>query len=599
MTNTRALSIAAAGAALILTTVVMPPTAAHPDHATPGDTGAGDPYFPLDGNGGYDVADYDLGLRYDPATDELRGRATIEARATQSLSRFNLDLVGLTVRQIRVNGEPARWTRTDHELTITPRHTLRDHRKFTVSVTYDGVPQMLEGRRLHRHRRRLRHRRAAARRRELVPGQRPPDRQGVLHLPGRRSPAASRWSPTATSSRDDRARGWTTWTWRAERPDGVLPDDRRRRRVRPQRLPRRRAQVRRRRRPDLYDPIAAPSTGTGFALSQAAELVVQATDPHHQRASGRCAPSTSRSPATPRPDWDFSFVEVHTVGQDDWTTLPDVNGHTDQSTGNSCLLWPDLHPFISTHYQTVDQAAETCDADRCHRRVVGRQRHQRRPRAVEGRPRARTPAAEVELSISYASDDVVQVSGALRRRRRRLDRRGLDVVRVDGLDGWTVPGPPAGSPGNDNDWVVGTAADVPPPIGTVVDGSFAREPEILTSCPSYFGRYPWRSVGRHRRRRRRPGLRARDPDPADLLPGVLHRRRLRRRGGRPRARPPVVRRLPRRRALERHLAQRGLRDVRRVVVVGARGPRDRPGDLRLLLQRLHPRRPPVVGHHHR
>ena len=64
-----------------------------------------------------------------------------------------------------------------------------------------------------------------------------------------------------------------------------------------------------------------------------------------------------------------------------------------------------------------------------------------------------------------------------------------------GLDGWTVPGPPAGSLGNDNDWIVGTAADVPPPIGTVIDGSFAREPEIVDFLSGYFGRYPWRDVG--------------------------------------------------------------------------------------------------------
>ncbi len=36
------------------------------------------------------------------------------------------------------------------------------------------------------------------------------------------------------------------------------------------------------------------------------------------------------------PDWDFVFVEAHTVGADDWTTLPDVNGHTTTSTGESC-----------------------------------------------------------------------------------------------------------------------------------------------------------------------------------------------------------------------------------------------------------------------
>jgi hypothetical protein len=62
----------------------------------------------------------------------LQGIATIRARATQDLSAFNLDLVGLNVRAITVNGRLARWTRDAHELTITPRRTLRRHRGFVV-----------------------------------------------------------------------------------------------------------------------------------------------------------------------------------------------------------------------------------------------------------------------------------------------------------------------------------------------------------------------------------------------------------------------------------------------------------------------------------
>jgi aminopeptidase N len=106
----------------------------------PGAAGIGDDYFPLAGNGGYDVRHYLLGVSYDPATDRLDGVARISAHATQNLSRFNLDLVGLTVRSITVNGRPATWTRTDHELVVTPAAGLRRGRPFTVVVRYDGVP---------------------------------------------------------------------------------------------------------------------------------------------------------------------------------------------------------------------------------------------------------------------------------------------------------------------------------------------------------------------------------------------------------------------------------------------------------------------------
>jgi aminopeptidase N len=107
-----------------------------------GAAGLGDPYYPLYGNGGYDVAHYDLVVSYDPATDVLDGLARIRATATQNLSRFNLDLQGLTVRSVRVDGRRAKWTRMlDHELVITPKEGLRRGHHFQVVVKYDGVPR--------------------------------------------------------------------------------------------------------------------------------------------------------------------------------------------------------------------------------------------------------------------------------------------------------------------------------------------------------------------------------------------------------------------------------------------------------------------------
>jgi aminopeptidase N len=107
-----------------------------------GAPGVGDPYYPLYGNGGYDVGHYLLKVAYTPATDRLAGVATITARATQSLCRFNLDFQGMTVRSVAVDGQRARWTRSaDHELTITPQHSLKKGKRFTTVVRYDGVPR--------------------------------------------------------------------------------------------------------------------------------------------------------------------------------------------------------------------------------------------------------------------------------------------------------------------------------------------------------------------------------------------------------------------------------------------------------------------------
>jgi hypothetical protein len=111
----------------------------------PGAAGVGDPYFPLEGNGGYDVRNYDLSFSYDPATDRLDGTMVVRARATQDLSRFDLDLQQLDVSAVRVNDEPAAFSRDGQELQITPHNRLRKGSTFNAAVDYGGVPQTIVG----------------------------------------------------------------------------------------------------------------------------------------------------------------------------------------------------------------------------------------------------------------------------------------------------------------------------------------------------------------------------------------------------------------------------------------------------------------------
>jgi aminopeptidase N len=105
-----------------------------------GAAGAGDPYFPLYGNGGYRVGHYDVDVGFSPRTEKLRGRTVVSARATKSLSRFNLDLV-LPASKVLVNGVPAAHRRTAHELVVTPRRPLRQGERMRVVVRYSGIPQ--------------------------------------------------------------------------------------------------------------------------------------------------------------------------------------------------------------------------------------------------------------------------------------------------------------------------------------------------------------------------------------------------------------------------------------------------------------------------
>ncbi|MCX4526550.1 MULTISPECIES: M1 family metallopeptidase [unclassified Streptomyces] len=109
----------------------------------PGASGLRDPYFPKAGNGGYQVEHYDLDLDYDPADGQLNGTAVITARATQGLSSFNLDLSGLRVEGVSVQGAGARFNRTGNELTVRPAEDLKKGEVFRTEVDYVGKPKAL------------------------------------------------------------------------------------------------------------------------------------------------------------------------------------------------------------------------------------------------------------------------------------------------------------------------------------------------------------------------------------------------------------------------------------------------------------------------
>ncbi|MBD3141639.1 M14 family metallopeptidase [Microbispora bryophytorum] len=153
------------------------------------------------------------------------------------------------------------------------------------------------------------------------------------------------------------------------------------------------------------------------------------------------------------PNWDFLTVEAHTAGQDDWTTLPDANGHTSQEAGDSCASgWVDIHPFTA-HYQTYD-GASSCTATgttgawhAASGSSNGWQQWSADLTAYAGK--------KVEVSISYISDWGTQGLGVW------LDdvtvkADGATVAETsfeDDLGGWTVAGPPPGSWVALNDWV--------------------------------------------------------------------------------------------------------------------------------------------------
>ena len=159
------------------------------------------------------------------------------------------------------------------------------------------------------------------------------------------------------------------------------------------------------------------------------------------------------------PDWDFVFVEAHTLDatpDDDWTTLPDVNGHTSPNTGPndpdlaSCPAgWHELHPWLA-RYQTFDGVGactpegSTGEWNASSGRSAGWEEWEIDLSAYAGK--------QVEISLSYASDWAVQGLGNFIDDIQVSHGGGTTSFEAD-LGGWTVPGPPEGSAPNANDFI--------------------------------------------------------------------------------------------------------------------------------------------------
>jgi aminopeptidase N len=137
-------SIIAAAAALAVTATVTfgSQASAHaPTHA--GSAGLGDPFFPLSGNGGYDVKHYGIALSYRPNSGRARARVAVKARALKRLRSFHLDYRGPKITLLQVNGHAAHFRRNGQELIVRPAQPLESGSTFGVIVRYRGVPHYI------------------------------------------------------------------------------------------------------------------------------------------------------------------------------------------------------------------------------------------------------------------------------------------------------------------------------------------------------------------------------------------------------------------------------------------------------------------------
>jgi hypothetical protein len=483
-----------------------------PDYR-PGAPGIGDLYFPGDGNGGYDVTHYHLDVTYDPATGELRGVADIEATATQDLSQFDLDLKGLEVRSVAVDlsspgsgdpGAPAGWAREGDELIVTPSAGVPAGETFYTHVEYGGTP---------------------ATNTETVDGfVRTQDGAVVMGEPH----AAATWFPVNDHPSDkatydfavtvpagveavsngalvgnSTSGGWTTWEWCANEPMasyltmiavGQFDLHSYRAKLRPK--PGRVAFV------DAVDPDLFKTTR--FTGDTPHLMTSRMADQSYKRLT-RTITVPPEGDTTlgyevfrdTELDYDSTFVEAARVvdgrATDGWTTLEDQNGHTTTDVPENCPDQQGIHPWL-THYQSA--ACEPTGTTGQWWAATGNSTDPEDPEHPEQWQvnLADYAGEQVQISISYVSDKRVQGAGVFIDNVVVSTGEGSTSFEDDGdvMDGWTI-GEPDG-PANANNWAVGTADDLPHP-GTIAQGIFARQPELLRFLSNSFGPYPFDTAG--------------------------------------------------------------------------------------------------------
>jgi aminopeptidase N len=105
-----------------------------------------DDYTPGHGDASFDVTHYDLDLTYKVEGNHLAGRAVLHCTADDDLDRLHLDLHGLRVTKVAVDGAAVKYTHRKNALDVRLRASVSG--PFTVSVQYAGRPSPLVSRSL-------------------------------------------------------------------------------------------------------------------------------------------------------------------------------------------------------------------------------------------------------------------------------------------------------------------------------------------------------------------------------------------------------------------------------------------------------------------
>ena len=107
---------------------------------------SGDTYIPGHGDRSYDVTRYALGLGYKVDGNRLDGVAVLSCVARADTSAVVVDLAGLRVSRVLLDGKPVRYMHRGSRLKVTAR--LEVDQEFELRVKYAGTPGTLDARHL-------------------------------------------------------------------------------------------------------------------------------------------------------------------------------------------------------------------------------------------------------------------------------------------------------------------------------------------------------------------------------------------------------------------------------------------------------------------
>lgn len=127
---------------------ILPGLADEPDPARRelGPLADNETYVPGHGDPSYAVRSYDLDLTLKLAGNHVQGRAELLIEPlVDPLPRLQLDLHGLKVTSVTVDGRPAKHSRRGDRLTVTPRQPLKGGQESLLVVHYSGNPSQVRG----------------------------------------------------------------------------------------------------------------------------------------------------------------------------------------------------------------------------------------------------------------------------------------------------------------------------------------------------------------------------------------------------------------------------------------------------------------------